>query len=176
MESKTTGMVVTGLLAALLCVAGPISIPLPFTPVPLSVVNLLLFFFLEIFGMKKTLGAYLTYLFLGFFGMPVFAKGQAGAASLLGPTGGFLIGFLFTILLSGALLERVREKKILSYAALVIGMAVSYLVGLGWFVIQMDVTMSQAFVLCVLPFLPGDLIKIAAAVIIGREIKKRIPY
>ena len=120
------------------------------------------------------MGSYLIYLLLGFCGFPVFSKGQAGAAQLLGPTGGFLVGFIFAILSGSMILKRAENSRIKCIAGLFLGMSVSYVFGLLWFMIQMKVSAKTGFLLCVLPFLPGDVIKIVGAVFLGREIKERI--
>ena len=85
-QTKTIAQV--GLMAALICVMGPFSIPLPISPVPISLTNLAVYFVIYAIGMKKGTLAYLVYLLIGFAGLPVFSAFTGGAGKLLGPTGG----------------------------------------------------------------------------------------
>ncbi len=106
---KTKGMVLCALFAALTGVGALIAIPLPFTPVPITLQTFFIFLAGALLG--KYLGALsqLIYLLLGVVGLPVFAKGSSGIGALLGPSGGYLVGFIPAAFLVGYLLER-REK------------------------------------------------------------------
>lgn len=95
MNTKTKELTLIGLMAALTCIAGPLSLPLPFSPVPISLTNLAIYFSVYILGMKRGTISYLVYLLLGLVGLPVFSAFTSGPAKLFGPTGGYLIGFIF---------------------------------------------------------------------------------
>ena len=101
MNTKTKELTLIGLMAALTCIAGPLSLPLPFSPVPISLTNLAIYFSVYILGMKRGTISYLVYLLLGLVGLPVFSAFTSGPAKLFGPTGGYLIGFIFIALISG---------------------------------------------------------------------------
>jgi len=151
-------------------VGGLIAIPLPFTPVPITLQTFFTFLAGAILG--KYLGALsqLIYLLLGVVGLPVFAKGSSGIGVLLGPTGGYLIGFIPAAFLVGYLLER-REKPSfgLIFLAMVVGVVAIYLPGVGWLMWVARMNLVKALLLGVLPFMPGDAVKI----VVGALIMKR---
>ena len=171
---KTADMVLTGLMAALICIAGPLSIPLPFTLVPISLTNLAIYIALFLVGWKRGTISYLVYLLLGFAGLPVFSKGQAGAAVLLGPTGGYLVGFIFIAVISGIMIEKYAGKVVPSVVGIIIGLTITYLFGTVWFCFQAGVGFVEALGMCVFPFLPGDAVKIIIAVILGPMLRKHL--
>lgn len=173
-KMAVTDLVMTALMAAFICVAGPLSIPLPFTPVPISLTNLAIYIILFLTGWKRTTMSYLIYLLLGFVGLPVFSKGQAGAAVLLGPTGGYLVGFLFIAIVSGIVMEKYEAKIVPSVIGMIIGLTITYLFGTIWFCIQSETGFLQALGMCVFPFLPGDAIKIVIAIILGPSLKRHL--
>jgi len=170
MQLKTNGMILCALFAALTGVGGLIAIPLPFTPVPITLQTFFTFLAGAILG--KYLGALsqLIYLLLGVVGLPVFAKGSSGIGVLLGPTGGYLIGFIPAAFLVGYLLER-REKPSfgLIFLAMVVGVVAIYLPGVGWLMWVARMNLVKALLLGVLPFMPGDAVKI----VVGALIMKR---
>ena len=88
-------MSLIGLMTALTCVLGPLAIPLPFSPVPISFTNLAVYLAVYVLGMKAGAVSYLVYLLLGMAGLPVFSGFTGGFGKLAGPTGGYLIGFIF---------------------------------------------------------------------------------
>lgn len=92
---KTKTITIIGVFTALLCIAGPLTVPLPFTPVPFSLVTLIIYFCANLLGWKKSLYCCLIYFFIGLAGIPVFSGFSSGIAKLAGPTGGYLIGYFF---------------------------------------------------------------------------------
>ena len=102
-------LAMTGLMAAVLCILGPISLPLPFSPVPISLGTLAVYLAAVILGGRLGTVSCALYLLLGLAGLPVFSGYAGGAAKLFGPTGGYLTGYLFLAmvgrheLLSGSL-------------------------------------------------------------------------
>ncbi len=170
------GMALTGVMAAAACVVGPFSIPLPFTPVPISLTNLVLYLTVYLIGMKCGTVSCLVYLLLGFAGLPVFSAFTGGAGKLLGPTGGYLIGFLFLTLISGFFIDRWPSQRWLSLLGMILGTAACYLFGTVWAVSESSVWQGfpAALLLYVVPFLPGDGIKIILALLLGPRLKQRI--
>ena len=98
---RTKTMVMISLMAAVICILGPLSLAIPISPVPISLTNLAVYFTIYVLGTKKGTISYLIYLLIGLIGIPVFSGFTGGPAKLLGPTGGYLIGFIFMALLSG---------------------------------------------------------------------------
>ncbi len=106
-----------------------------------------------------------TYLTQGAMGLPVFAGGQAGFAYMLGPTGGYLLGFVFAAFLVGWLAEHGWDRKVyLTLAAMLMGNIIIYAFGITWFSLVLD--FERALTLAVLPFIPGDIIKILVAALL----------
>jgi len=170
MVLKTKDMILCALFAALTGVGGLIAIPLPFTPVPITLQTFFTFLAGAILG--KYLGALsqVIYLLLGVVGVPVFAKGSSGIGPLLGPTGGYLMGFIPAAFLVGWILER-REKAPfgLIFLAMVVGLIAIYLPGVGWLAWVAGLNLAKAFLLGVLPFLPGDAVKIVVGALIVKK-------
>ncbi|NIM03846.1 biotin transporter BioY [bacterium] len=175
MKLKTDGMILCALFAALTGVGGLIAIPLPFTPVPITLQTFFTFLAGAILG--KYLGSLsqLIYLLLGIIGLPVFAKGSSGLGVLLGPTGGYLVGFVPAAFLIGWILEK-KEKPpyALIFLAMVVGLLAIYLPGVGWLMWVARMNLVKALFLGALPFLPGDVVKIVVgALIVGRAMRLR---
>lgn len=160
------------LMAAFMCLLGPLSIPVE--PVPVSLMTLIIYLSMYILGMKLGTISCIIYLLLGFVGVPVFAGYTAGAAKLLGPTGGYLVGYVFLTLTGGWIMEKFSYKRIWCMAGTIIGTVVLYAFGTVWFMILMKCGLSYALSACVVLFLPGDLAKIVLAELIGQEIRKRL--
>jgi biotin transport system substrate-specific component len=175
MVLKTKGMILCALFAALTGVGGLIAIPLPFTPVPITLQTFFTFLAGAILG--KYLGALsqLIYLLLGIVGLPVFAKGSTGIGALLGPTGGYLVGFIPAAFFVGYLLERRENPPFgLIFLAMVVGLLAIYLPGVGWLMWVARMNLMKAFFLGALPFLPGDAVKIVVgALIVKRAMRLR---
>lgn len=106
METKakfltTKQMTLIALMTALTCILGPLSIPLPFSPVPISFTNLVLYFSVFVLGTKFSTISYIVYLLIGLVGLPVFSGFSGGPAKVAGPTGGYLVGFVFLTVIAG---------------------------------------------------------------------------
>ena len=91
-------MAIIGVMTAIICILGPLSIPIGLVPVSLT--NLAILFALYVLGMKKGTLSCILYLLIGLIGLPVFSGFSSGPGKLLGPTGGYLIGFIFMALIS----------------------------------------------------------------------------
>ena len=97
----TKRMALIGVMTAVTCILGPFSIPLPFSPVPISFTNLAIYLAAYVLGMKACTVSYLIYMLLGMVGVPVFSGFTAGVGKLAGPTGGYLVGFILMALIVG---------------------------------------------------------------------------
>ena len=109
---RTKQMVLIALMTAVTCVLGPLSIPLPFSPVPISLTNFAIFLAIFVLGMKSGTISFIIYLLLGAVGVPVFSSFRGGFQVLAGPTGGYLIGFIFLALIMGFALEHFDRKLV----------------------------------------------------------------
>ena len=167
-------MAIVGIMTALTCVMGPFSIPLPFSPVPLSLTMLAIFFSLYVVGMKLGTLSTLLYLLIGLVGLPVFSNFSGGAGKLLGPTGGYLIGFIFMALIAGFFIDKWLNNLLLGFVGMVLGTAVCYAFGTAWLAYQNHLTLKAALLAAVIPFIPGDIIKMVIAVTLGPLVRKAL--
>lgn len=163
---------VTALMTAVMCVLGPLSVPIG--AVPISLTNLVICLAAWLLGARLGTFSVLAYLLLGAAGLPVFSGYGGGLGKLAGPTGGYLVGFLLTAWIGGRAVEQSKGRPLPSAAGLALGVAASYLLGTGWFLFQMKCSLGYALTVCVLPFLPFDFAKIALAVLAGSAVRKRL--
>lgn len=162
----------TALMTAVLCILGPLSLPIG--PVPISFTNAAVSFAVILLGRKKGMAVCLLYLLIGFCGMPVFSGFGAGPAKLFGPTGGYLIGFLFLAAVGGWFIETFPKNKILHFAGLFFGMGGCYVFGTIWLAYQTKITLKAAFFAGVFPFLLWDILKIAGVCAAAPKLKKSL--
>lgn len=164
-------LTVTALMTAVVCIVGPFSIPIPVSPVPISLTNFALYITVYVLGMKAGTVSCLLYLCLGAAGLPVFSSFSGGLGKLVGPTGGYLVGFLFLTLIQGLFMRFFREKNTAAVAGMILGTAVCYLFGTVWLAFQMHLSFGAALAAGVIPYLPGDAVKIIIAALIGPKLQ-----
>lgn len=161
-----------GVMAAATCILAPLSIPIG--PVPISLTNLVIYFSLYILGMKKGTLSYLIYLLIGMVGLPVFSGFTSGPGKLFGPTGGYLIGFIPMAILAGIVIDRYTDKKLICLLAMIAGTIICYVLGTIWLAYQAQMDFTAAIWAGVIPFIPGDLLKMILAMLIGPQIQKQL--
>ncbi len=171
---KTKKITMIGLMTAVTCILGPLSLPLPFSPVPITLTNFAVFLSIYILGMKYGTISLLIYLALGTIGLPVFSSFSGGLGKLAGPTGGYLFGFIFLALIQGFFMLRFHKKTFASIIGMTLGMIACYLFGTIWLALHMSLTFKAALMIGVIPYLPGDAVKIALAAIIGPKLSSAI--
>lgn len=174
MNVKTKELTLTALMAAVLCVLGPLSVPLPISLVPVSLTMIGIYLAVYAVGMWRGTAAVLVYLLLGTVGLPVFSGFSGGPSKLFGPTGGYLIGFLFTALISGFVIDRFWKNRLVSAAGMVVGIVVAYAFGTAWLAYVAGMTFGEALAAGVIPYIGFDLVKIAALVLVGPELKRAL--
>jgi len=146
--------------SALLALSAQVSVP--FYPVPVTGQTLVVLMIGMAYGSRLGTATLLAYLVEGGMGLPVFANGGAGWAYLLGPTGGYLTGFLVAAFILGLLAERGMGRSPVSTAlAMLVGTAVIYLFGATW--LSGFIGFEKAVAAGVLPFLYGDAAKLIVA-------------
>ena len=160
------------LMAALMCVLGPMSIPIG--PVPISFTNLVIYLTVYLIGMKGATVSYLLYLLLGAAGLGVFSGYEGGIGKLAGPTGGYLIGLILMALICGFVMEKCNANAVITGIGMFAATLVAYLFGTIWFVIQMQCEVWYALTVCVFPFIPFDIAKILIATVFGKAIRKAL--
>lgn len=168
--TKTLALI--AVMTAATCVLAPLSLPIG--PVPISLTNLAIYFALYILGMKKGTISYLIYLAIGLVGVPVFSGFTGGPGKLFGPTGGYLIGFIPMAIIAGILIDKFGGKLVYSMIGMVIGTIICYAFGTIWLAYQAQMDFKAALLAGVIPFIPGDLIKMVLAAIFGPQIRKTL--
>ena len=165
---KLRDLTLTAVFAALLCVISPFSIPIG--PVGITLATFGIYLAGAVLGWKKAGAAAAVYLLLGLIGLPVFSGFMGGFQRLAGPTGGYLLGYIPTAAITGLFAEKSR-KKIALPAGMIIGTAVLYAFGTAWFCAMSGTSIIPALSACVLPFLPGDAVKIICASLLGARLR-----
>lgn len=156
---------------ALCCVSAYISFPLPFTPGMVTALTFALGLTAYILNPKQTFAVILVYVLLGAAGLPVFA-GSQGLARLLSPVGGFYFAWLIAFPVLSALKGAVPNFKRYALANILTAVPITYAGGLASMILLADVTWWQAFTMAVFPFIPGDILKAAAAAFVGVRLQK----
>lgn len=175
-ETGTSKKIVfTALFAALTAVCGFISIPVPGTPIPIVLQNMLVVLTGLMLGPVWGVAATVLFLAAGALGLPVFSGGTGGFARLMGPTGGFLYGYALATLVAGLIAQRpkygARTPVLRLVLATVLGFVVMYIPGVLHFMRVMDKTFSQTMTLCVVPYIPGDIVKMVVAVLLSSRLR-----
>ncbi|MDA3809795.1 MAG: biotin transporter BioY [Spirochaetaceae bacterium] len=174
MENKSSVkyIVLASLFAALTAVGAYIAVPIG--PVPIVLSNLFVLLAGLLLGKKWAPASMGVYLLLGIIGLPVFSGGRSGIVTLIGPTGGFLIGFLmgaFIIALISGIGDSAIWKDIL---AVIAGVFVIYAIGVPWLKFNLSLDWPKAFTIGMFPFIPGDLLKAAIAVVLVKFIRPQL--
>lgn len=181
MKSKsmtTYQLALTGVMTAVICILGPMTLMIPISPVPISLANFAICLSIVILGMKLGTLSCILYLLIGLIGLPVFSGFSGGVGKLAGPTGGYLVGYLFLALIGGFFVEhfsgRSLQQRAVQGIGLVLGTAVLYAFGTVWLAYMAGMNFSEALAAGVLPFIPGDLVKIFITLLVGAEIRTRL--
>ncbi len=154
-----------------LVIGSYLSIPLPFTRVPFTLQVFSLFLISLIFTPKESFFIVLSYLVLGLIGFPVFAGGRGGIDVLLGPTGGYLWGFLVSAPLISLISK--NNKNIIKILGMILGLIIIYALGSVWLMNFMKISYHKALVLGVFPFIPFDLLKGVLAFLVSEHLRLR---
>lgn len=161
-----------GVMTAVICVLAPFSLPIG--PVPISLTNLAIYFALYMLGVKRGTISYLVYLRIGLVGVPVFSGFTSGPGKLFGPPGGYLIGFIPMAIIAGMVIDRKINNRLLCFIGMIIGTVVCYAFGTACLAYEAHMDLLAALMAGVIPFIPGDLIKMVLAMILGPQIRNRL--
>ena len=173
---KTRKIVFVALFAALIAVFGIVAVPVPGTPVPIVLQNMLVILTSLVLGTKLGVLSVALFLFTGLIGLPVFSGGGGGLARFLGPTGGFLYGYLLASFISGLVAGKAsKSNKLLRlFLASLAGFTVLYIPGIIHFSLVLNKTLSQTLKLAVIPYLLPDAIKAFIEPLIAYPLRKNI--
>ena len=161
--------VYASLMAALTAAGAYLAIPIG--PVPIVLQNLFIFLSGLLLGPGWGTASVGIYLLAGILGLPVFAGGVGGIGRFAGPTGGYLLGFLPAVFVIGFISNVSKTNVIRDLLAMICGSLIIYACGLSWLKILTGMTFGKALVVGLYPFLPGDALKIAAAVPIAKALR-----
>ncbi|NWG03922.1 MAG: biotin transporter BioY [Syntrophaceae bacterium] len=166
---KLRELVFASLMAALVAIGAYIHVPIGPVPIVLSTLFVLLSGLL--LGSRWGLASMGLYLFVGAIGIPVFAGGKGGLAHFLGPTGGYLFGYLLASWITGFISERLSGRWMKDILAVVVGSLAIYSLGVPWLKLVTQLSWEKTLIFGMVPFLIGDGIKSAVAVILARSVR-----
>ena len=157
---------------ALIAVCSWISVPMT---IPFTLQTFAVCLVTALLGLKSGLWAILCYILLGAVGVPVFSGFRGGIGALLGVTGGYIVGFVFTALAVGLAVRKFGRKPLVFVLSMAIGILLCYAFGTAWFMIVYTrskgaITLGSALGMCVLPYLLPDAVKIALAALLTPRI------
>jgi len=147
-----------------------VRIPLPFTPVPITLQTLFVLLSGVILGSKLGGISQFSYLFLGALGLPIFAGASGGLPYLVGPTGGYIIGFVLAACITGKIARKLKNNLFHIILAMSLGTVVIYLAGGLGLACILKIGIREIFYLGIAPFIPGDIIKLITAALIAKAI------
>ena len=168
-------MVYASLFSALTAVGAFVAIPIG--PVPIVLQNMFVFLAGLLLGGRWGIASVGVYLLAGACGLPVFAGGLGGIGRIVGPTGGYLIGYLPAVFLIGKIANRTHPRVLFDVLAMICGSVVLYACGIAWLKVLTGMTVAKALAVGMVPFLIGDALKIAAAAAIAKALRPiiRVP-
>ncbi len=176
MKLTTRDLVRGGVAVALIAICSWIHIP---ATVDFTLQTLAVFLTVGLLGGKLGTLAVLAYILLGAVGAPVFAGFHGGLSVILGSTGGYIIGFVFSALVMWAVIHRFGEGTVALVAGMAAGLLVCYAFGTAWFMVVYTrangaVSLGTVLSWCVIPFILPDVAKIAVATLLTKRLKGRI--
>lgn len=160
--------------AAIIAVLAQVSIPIPFSPVPITGQTLAIGLVVTILGTRVGSLAVLLYILLGAAGLPVFSMFKGGLAIVFGPTGGYIVGFLPTAIVMGLYLKKFGITVPQAIVANIIGMVITLAFGTAWLKIGADLTWTAAFMGGVAPFIILGIVKAVLAAWLGVLVRRRL--
>lgn len=175
-KMKPLDLAYIGMFVALMAICSWINIPMT---VPFTLQTFAVFAAVAMLGLWRGTVAVLVYIILGAIGVPVFAGFSGGFGALLGQTGGYIIGFIFTALISGGMMKAFGKKIPVMIIAMVLGLIACYAFGTVWFMYVYGqangaIGVATALSWCVFPYIIPDLCKIALAIFLDKRLARFI--
>ncbi len=170
MNTKKTATV--AVLAAILCIISPFSVPLG--AIPVSLATFAVYIISCTVSKKYATAAVIIYILLGAAGLPVFSSFSGGFHRIAGITGGYIIGYIPCAFIIALLVDKFESKKYIYPLSMILGTLVCYSIGTVWYMYQTETSLIPALGTCVVPFIIADIMKITAASCIGMTIRKKL--
>lgn len=175
-RSAAKNIAQTALGVALITVCAWVTIPV--FAIPFTLQTFAVAFVGALLGWKKGTAATAVYILMGLAGIPVFSGFRSGVAALAGPTGGYIVGFLFLALFAALAkllpTSKTAKRCAFFYLFTLVGLAACYAFGTGWFVALYDCTVEYALMVCVVPYLAADFVKLAVAATLAARLERHI--
>lgn len=176
MNMKTKSMILCAIFAAIISIFAVMTIPIGIVPITMGFFGIMLTG--VVLGHKKGVIAVVIYLLLGIIGLPVFSNFKAGIQVIAGPTGGYLWSYIIMVWIIGILTRKLPQNQWLSllkiFTACIVGIIVSYATGTVQFMFVQKTDLAKALTLCVIPFIPFDIVKAIIATYAGSLIAKTL--
>ena len=175
-KNLTVDIALISLFTAIICVCSWLSIPMS---VPVSLQTFAVFTAAAVLGAKRSVISVVIYILLGLVGAPVFTGFKSGVAVVTGPTGGYLLGFIFAALIIGLMTKAFSQKKWALPVSVIAGQIMCYICGTVWYeyiYLNSAINLGEALMICVVPFIVPDIIKTIAAIILSKSIKRILKH
>ncbi|MFA5092756.1 MAG: biotin transporter BioY [Candidatus Omnitrophota bacterium] len=173
-SKKICQVLAVGAFVILTALSAFVRIPLPFTPVPFTLQTFFVLLSGALLGRKLGFFAQTTYMFLGLTGSQVFTGLGSGSLYLLGPTGGYIVGFILAAYLAGNLLNNAQQNNATVFLKLLFADFVILFCGTLWLKTILSCSLSKAFLIGFLPFVLGDCLKVLLATVVYSKIHVRV--
>lgn len=169
---KTKDLTKVALMAAIICILAPISIPIPIGPVALTLCTFALYLSVYILSPKQAIAATALYLLIGAIGIPVFSGYTAGFAKFAGPGGGYLVGYIFLVAISSFFVQKYPNSPVKQMAGAFLATIVTYGIGTFWLAKVTNASFIATLPMGALIFLPLDIVKIILSCVVGRKVQR----
>ncbi|KXL51916.1 biotin transporter BioY2 [Anaerotignum neopropionicum] len=169
---KTKELTKIALMTAIICILAPISIPLPLSPVALTLCTFALYLSVYILTPKQAIAATALYLFIGSIGIPVFSGYTAGFAKFAGPGGGYLVGYLILVAVSSFFVSKFPNSYAMQMFGTFLATIITYTIGTFWLAKVTNAGFFATLPMGAFIFLPLDIVKIILACVVGRKTQR----
>lgn len=173
-DKKICRATAVGFFIVLTALSAFVRIPLPFTPVPLTLQTFFVLLSGALLGKRLGVFSQVSYMLLGLTGLQVFTGSGSGSLYLLGPTGGYIIGFILASFLAGNLFTKEKQGLFAIFLKLLLADFVILFSGTLWLKVNLSCSLSTAFLLGFLPFVLGDILKVILVAAVYNKIHSRI--
>lgn len=172
MNKKIKDIAIISVAAAMICVVSPVSIPIG--DIPISLATFIIYLIAAILGPKKGTISAFVYILVGIIGIPVFSSYRAGISVIVGVTGGYIVGYIPLALLTGIFTYKFKNKIWMYPIGMILGTIVCYFIGTVWYMFNTNNNLISSLLVCVVPFLLFDLIKIVLSSVLAYLINKKL--
>jgi biotin transport system substrate-specific component len=173
-DKRLCRLLAVGIFITLTSLSAFVRIPLPFTPVPLTLQTFFVLLSGALLGRKLGVVTQVAYMFLGLTGQQVFTGSGSGSLYLLGPTGGYIVGFVLASFFAGSFLIKDKLNLVVVFMKLLAADFIILFSGTLWLKVSLSCPLSKALLLGFLPFVLGDILKVALATVVYNKIRARV--